>query len=57
MPTVSAGSASLENDNHVYTFDSYTGKWSDVDLRAIIDAPDDNEPENAEPVQPGSGQH
>ena len=39
VANVSPGSVSLENDGHVYTFDGATGKWSDVDLRAIIDAP------------------
>ena len=52
FPTVGPGIASLENDGHVYTFEAATGKWTDVDLRAIIDAPDDKEPDDAGPAQP-----
>ncbi|SIO31081.1 RNA polymerase sigma factor, sigma-70 family [Singulisphaera sp. GP187] len=48
-PLAAIGMASIEGDGHVYTFDNDTGKWSDVDLRAIIDAPDDNQPNDAEP--------
>lgn len=44
--------ATIVSDNHIYTFDITTAKWNDLNLRAILDTPDDIGPENAKPDQP-----
>jgi hypothetical protein len=43
------GSTSFEHDGHLYDFNAVTAKWRDIDLRAILDAPEDKPKDDAEP--------
>ena len=54
VDTRNRGGFSYEGGGHVYTFDHIAGKWKDLDINAIFDAPDDKEPDDAELPQPQS---
>ncbi len=37
MPSVGAGTITIESHGHIYTFTGKTGKWDHVDVRSILD--------------------
>ncbi len=39
-PLLGSGSVRFENTGHIYTFNTMLGKWNDLDLRAILNAPE-----------------
>jgi len=42
-PLVGPNSITYENEGHIYTFDMTLGKWVDLDLSAILNAPEDQD--------------
>jgi hypothetical protein len=35
-----AGTATVEHDGHIYDFSAKKGKWLDLDVRTLLDAPE-----------------
>ena len=43
------GSYTCEHNGHIYTFDKNTGKWDDLDTKAILNAPEETDDVKPEP--------
>jgi hypothetical protein len=47
LPSVSAHAARVEAGGHIYTFSVESAEWSDLDLNAVLNSPDDEDPKKA----------